>query len=35
MNRVTNRTWLMAVFILVLVGGMAFFLGDYWMNADQ
>ena len=35
MNRVTNRTWLMAVFILVLVGGMVFFLGDYWMNADQ
>ncbi len=35
MNRVTNRTWLMAVFILVLVGGMVFFLGDYWMNADR
>ena len=25
----------MALFILVLVGGMVFFLGDYWMNADQ
>ena len=35
MNRVTNRTWLMALFILVLVGGMVFFLGDYWLNADQ
>ena len=35
MNRVTNRTWLMALFILVLVGGMLFFLGDYWMHADQ
>ena len=35
MNRVTNRTWLMAAFILVLVAGMAFFLTDYWMNADQ
>lgn len=35
MNRVTNRTWLMAVFILVLVGGMVFFLGDYWMNAGR
>ena len=35
MNRVTNRTWLMALFILVLVGGMMFFLGDYWMNAGQ
>lgn len=35
MNRVTNRTWLMAAFILVLVGGMIFFLGEYWMDADQ
>ena len=35
MNRVTNRTWLMGLFILVLVGGMIFFLGDYWNNADQ
>ena len=35
MNRVTNRTWLMAVFILVLVGGMVFFLADYWTNAGQ
>ena len=35
MNRVTNRTWLMAAFILVLVGGMVFFLTDYWMNASQ
>ena len=35
MNRVTNRTWLMAAFILVLVGGMVFFLSDYWMHADQ
>ena len=33
MNRVTNRTWLMGLFILVLVGGMVFFLADYWMNA--
>lgn len=35
MNRVTKRTWLMAVFILVLVGGMVFFLGDYWLHAQQ
>ena len=35
MNRVTNRTWLMGLFILVLVGGMVFFLSEYWMNADQ
>lgn len=35
MNRVTNRTWLMGLFILVLVGGMVFFLGEYWMDADR
>lgn len=35
MNRVTNRTWLMAAFILVLVGGMVFFLAEYWMDAGS
>ena len=35
MNRVTNRTWLMAAFILVLVGGMVFFLTDYWFHAGD
>ncbi len=35
MNRVTNRTWLMGVFILVLMGGMVFFLAEYWQNAGQ
>ena len=35
MNRATNRTWLMALFILVLVGGMVFFLVEYWMDAGQ
>ena len=35
MNRVTSRTWLMAVFILVLMTGMLFFLGEYWMDADR
>ena len=25
----------MALFILILVGGMVFFLGEYWMDADQ
>ena len=35
MNRVVKRTWLMGLFILVLVLGMVFFLGDYWMNAPQ
>ncbi len=35
MNRVTKRTWLMGVFILVLVLGMTFFLGEYAMNASK
>ena len=35
MNRVVKRTWLMALFILVLVLGLVFFVGDYWMNAPQ
>ncbi len=33
MNRVTNRTWLMGLFILLLAGGMMFFMAEYWMNA--
>lgn len=33
MNRVTKRTWLMSVFILVLVLGMVLFLGEYALNA--
>jgi len=32
-NRVTKRTWLMSLFVLILVGGMVFFLVDYWRNA--
>ena len=35
MNRVTKRTWLMAVFILALLGGMIFFLWEYATKADQ
>ena len=35
MNRVVKRTWLMALFILVLILGLVFFMGDYWMNAPQ
>ena len=35
MNRVTKRTWLMGVFILVLLGGMAFFLWEYTTQAAQ
>ena len=35
MNRVTKRTWLMGVFILVLLAGMAFFLWEYTTQAAQ
>ena len=35
MNRVTKRTWLMGLFILVLVGGMVMFLFEYATQADQ
>ena len=35
MNRVTKRTWVVALFTLVLVCGMAFFLGEYWLHAPS
>ena len=35
MNRVTKRTWLMSLFILVLLGGMLFFLGEYVLYSSQ
>ncbi len=35
MNRVTKRTWLMGVFILILVLGMVYFLGEYLVRARQ
>ena len=35
MNRVTRRTWLMAVFIGVLLGGLCFFLWEYAANAGD
>ena len=35
MNRVTKRTWLMGLFIAILVGGMVFFLWEYVGNAAQ
>lgn len=34
MNRVTKRTWLMSLFIFVLLGGMLFFLGEYVTKAS-
>ena len=33
MNRIRSRGWIMAVFLLILVGGMGFFLGEYAMKA--
>ena len=35
MNRVTKRTWLMGLFVLILLGGMVFFLCDYWSNGAK
>ena len=35
MNRETNRTWLMSLFILILFGGMIFFLFEYTAKAEQ
>ena len=35
MNRVTNRAWIMLVFILALVGGMTFFVGEYFLKSEQ
>ena len=35
MNRVTKRTWLMGLFVFVLVGGMLFFLWEYTTKADE
>ncbi len=35
MNRVTRRTWLMGLFIFVLLGGMVFFLWEYSTEAQE
>lgn len=35
MNRVTKRTWLMGLFVLILVAGMVFFVWDYWTHGSQ
>ena len=35
MNRITKRTWLMGLFIMILVGGMLFFLGEYMFCASE
>ncbi len=35
MNRVTRRTWLMGLFICLLLGGMVFFLWEYSVKAGE
>jgi len=35
MNRVTKRTWLMSLFLMVLMVGMVFFLWEYATKANQ
>ena len=35
MHRVTKRIWIMGLFVLVLVGGMLFFLGEYVTQAKE
>lgn len=35
MNRVTKRTWLMGLFIAILLGGMVFFLFEYMTQAGD
>ena len=35
MNRVTKRTWLMSLFILVLLGGLLVFLWEYATQSRQ
>ena len=35
MNRVTKRTWMMFLFVGLLLGGMGFFVGEYVLQADR
>lgn len=35
MNRVTKRTWMISLFILALLGGLLFFLGEYAFKASD
>ena len=35
MNRVTNRVWIMVLFIVILVGGLTFFLWEYATEAGE
>lgn len=35
MNRVTKRAWIMMLFVVILVAGMGFFLGEYFVKSEQ
>lgn len=35
MNRVTKRSWMMFLFVGLLLGGMGFFVGEYALKADK
>ena len=35
MNRVTRRVWVMLLFIGILLGGTAFFVGEFFARSDK
>lgn len=35
MNRIARRSWIVLVFVLILVGGTVFFLGEFALNAED
>lgn len=35
MNRIASRSWIVMVFVLVLVAGTIFFLGEFTLNAEE
>ena len=35
MNRVMKRSWIMVLFILILLGGTSFFLYEYYTKASE
>lgn len=35
MNRVIRRSWIMVLFLLILVGGTGFFVGEYFLKSDS
>ena len=35
MNRIASRSWIVLVFVLVLVAGTVFFVGEFALNAEE